>query len=175
MSGIELFGLGLALYALSRKKKGNAPALVNYGKVLSYSDIVHKWKRETGLKLPETFILGIIAQESGGNPEAKGSSGEVGLMQLTYPAYVDSGVTFPFDDLVIPEKNIEAGVKYLKWIEEYLIKNGVPERELVEGTVKSYNIGIGNYMGDNLKEAGEKYWRQILKHRDIIIKRGFGL
>ena len=168
---LGLLGIGL----LSKKGvKASVPG-VNYGKVLSYAELVDYWKKQVELGLPNAFILAIIAQESGGYTNAKGSSGEIGLMQLTYPAYVDSGVKWKFEELWEPEKNIESGIRYLKWIENYLTKKGVPSREITQGTVISYNIGVGNYLGNNHMDKGLDYWNKILHHRDIIIKRGFGV
>ena len=55
-------------------------------------------------------LIAVIQQESGGNPNARGRSGEQGLMQLMPGTAAGLGVTNAFD----PFQNIMAGAKYLR-------------------------------------------------------------
>jgi hypothetical protein len=59
------------------------------------------------------LALAIAYQESRFNPDApRGSSGEVGLMQIKPSTAAEMG--FSMKDILDPDKNIEAGIKYLK-------------------------------------------------------------
>jgi hypothetical protein len=59
------------------------------------------------------LALAIAYQESRFNPDApRGSSGEVGLMQIKPATAAEMG--FTMKDILDPDKNIEAGIKYLK-------------------------------------------------------------
>ncbi len=63
-------------------------------------------------------IIAVIAVESGGNPQLKGSAGEIGLMQLTQAALTDVnnyyGFVFSQADLKNPIPNILAGTVFLR-------------------------------------------------------------
>jgi Rod binding domain-containing protein len=56
------------------------------------------------------LISAVIAQESGGDPNAVSSKGAKGLMQLMDSTASEMGVTRPFQ----PQSNIMGGTKYLK-------------------------------------------------------------
>jgi hypothetical protein len=58
------------------------------------------------------LAIALAYRESGLNPQAKGSKGEVGLMQVM-PATA-KGLGFTPDELADPSKNIEIGLTYLK-------------------------------------------------------------
>lgn len=58
------------------------------------------------------LAVALAYRESGLNPKAKGSSGEVGLMQVM--PRTAKGMGFTFDELSDPSKNIEVGLTYLK-------------------------------------------------------------
>lgn len=144
--------------------------LSGYNKVLYWKTEVLKWHNGLQLKTPVAFVMGMMATESMGNPEAVGSKGEIGLFQLTYGAYIDSGVNYRYEDLVDPYKNIETGLKYIKWIENYLSHNGVAEDDFLQGVIMSYNIGVGNYLQGKYLNAGQSYFRKVQNHRKEILK-----
>jgi soluble lytic murein transglycosylase-like protein len=60
------------------------------------------------------LVHSIIKVESNYNPYAVSSRGAQGLMQLMPPTARDLGVTNSFD----PRQNIEAGVRYLKYLQD---------------------------------------------------------
>ncbi len=89
----------------------------------------------TASGLPAALIYAIILKESSGNPEAQhGKSGARGLMQLKAAAAGEQG--FTYDDLLDPEKNVEAGSGYLaRMLGRF---EGDPKRAL-----SAYNVGPG--------------------------------
>lgn len=60
-------------------------------------------------RVPPALIAAIIMVESGGNPHAVSSSGNIGLMQLKRTTAASYGVTNLYD----PVENIKAGARYL--------------------------------------------------------------
>jgi len=86
--------------------------------VLSAQELrqVAKWERYAKEAAELTgidpfIILGVIATESRGYPDAIGLIGEIGLMQLTTPAVQDLGYNVVPKD---PRENIRAGALYLR-------------------------------------------------------------
>lgn len=69
--------------------------------------LIDKYSQQHGLK-PEV-VQQLIAVASGNNPQAVGSNGNLGLMQLKPQVFREFGYTDPFD----PEQNISAGTKHL--------------------------------------------------------------
>ncbi|MDB5098039.1 MAG: transglycosylase domain protein, partial [Cyanobacteria bacterium RYN_339] len=82
--------------------------------------------------VPMPMILGVIMQESGGNPNARSPVGAQGLMQLMPATARGLGVHNSLD----PRQNVEGGVKYLgQLMREF---HGVPANVLA-----AYNAGPG--------------------------------
>lgn len=81
--------------------------------------------------LDESLVLGLVEQESNFNPNATSKTGAAGLFQLTKIAakQVKGEKTYDVD------KNIEYGLKYLKWC----IDNTKTEEE----ALVAYNRGLG--------------------------------
>lgn len=115
---------------------------------LSYSAYVRAHAREHGLD--PALVAAVIYQESKFHPDAKSSSGAIGLMQLT-PATAKGiairthGSAFETSDLYDPEINIRYGAWYLhdlfaKYHSETLV-------------LAAYNAGQGNV--DRWRAAGE--------------------
>lgn len=72
-----------------------------------YQQIISGASKDFGV--PIDLIRSVIQVESSGNPNAVGSSGEKGLMQLMSGTARDLGVPNAFD----PSQNIRGGTKYL--------------------------------------------------------------
>lgn len=141
-------------YYLSRRRTDDAYKSAIAQKIKSaawYSRIV---RMAADYNLPRERVAAIIAVESAGNPDAKGRSGEVGLMQLLSPAIQDvyeqwgqsyelkllSGVNF-FE----PELNIALGTAYLAILKN---RNGGD----VDTATKRYN-GRGSVTDSYLSDV----------------------
>lgn len=62
--------------------------------------------------IPRWLLRAVVKVESGWDPSAVGSAGEVGLMQLKVPAALEGGIAA--GDRTNPWANLRAGAKYLR-------------------------------------------------------------
>ena len=90
-------------------------------------------------------------QESRFEPNARSWAGAQGLLQIMPATAADLGLADPFD----PEDNIEAAVRYLKWLEDNYWEEKIPDPdERVKFILASYNAGAGHVMdAQRLTEA----------------------
>lgn len=99
------------------------------------------------------LVAAIIRTESGWDPEAVSERGAQGLMQLmpdtaadiANKGYVD-GYSYPADDLLDPDTNIEYGCAYFSFLLSYF--NGATDK-----AIAAYNAGMGNV--DSWMEQGD--------------------
>jgi soluble lytic murein transglycosylase len=115
---------------------------------LHYSEYVRVHAREHGLD--PALLAAVIYQESKFNPDARSSSGAIGLMQLTPStahgiAVRTHGAAFRTSDLLNPEINIRYGAWYLH---DLFAKYGSEQLVLA-----AYNAGQGNV--DRWRAKGE--------------------
>lgn len=83
------------------------------------------------------LLMAIIEEESGGNPEAVGAAGEIGLMQIYPKWHSDRMEELGVYSLYAPKSNILVGTDYLtELFEEYgdlgtvlMVYNGVSDAE----------------------------------------------
>jgi peptidoglycan lytic transglycosylase len=115
---------------------------------LHYSAIVRERARAEGID--PALLAAVIYQESKFRPEARSSSGAIGLMQLT-PSTAEGialrtgGTAFRVSDLTDPEINIRYGTWYLRHL---FGKYGD-----VELALAAYNAGQGNV--DRWRRTGQ--------------------
>ena len=99
--------------------------------VLEYSEIN---------ALPPELVMAVIHTESGFRPQVQSSVGARGLMQITEETFdwvkVRTGGTALYDDLFVPEVNIEYGTALLR-----LLLN---EFGSVENALGAYHAGFGS-------------------------------
>jgi hypothetical protein len=103
-----------------------------------------------------TLALAVVYQESRFRPKVKrGADGEVGLMQIK-PSTA-AGLGYSMQDILIPEKNIEAGLKYLKEALDVtgndirlapIYYNGGPETFNKFASGQDYSPKIDKYLAD---------------------------
>jgi hypothetical protein len=95
------------------------------------------------------LVRAIIYVESKGDPSLVSMNGAVGLMQLMPSTAEFLGI----QDILNPEKNIEAGVKYLSW----LVRNYDETRMLW-----AWNAGIGMLENDHMPRETKAFIVHVL-------------
>ncbi|SDJ58956.1 membrane-bound lytic murein transglycosylase F [Microbulbifer yueqingensis] len=86
------------------------------------------------------LITAQMWQESNFNPKATSPVGAQGLLQVMPRTGEDMGYPPPLYD---PDKNLQAGVKYMEWVRNRF-KDPLPEDEKLWFTLASYNAGLGH-------------------------------
>jgi membrane-bound lytic murein transglycosylase F len=86
------------------------------------------------------LLASLIYQESRFMPDAISGQGAVGLMQVM-PA---TGRFFGIDVKESPEKNIRAGVLYIRYLQEFFSTRIPDEKERIKFVLAAYNAGEGN-------------------------------
>lgn len=149
----------LALMIQSGKTEANelypiSPEREIYYIITNYKNYVSQ--ASLMFNIPAKRIYSIIYVESRGNPFAKGSSGEIGLMQITEGALKDTNkayhLNYTMNDLYNSKNNIVLGTAYLSLLKEWL--NG----DLDKAT-QAYNVGYSNVKKNSL--SGTKYLEKI--------------
>ena len=107
-------------------------------------------------------ILAIIAVESGGAPEAIGSIGERGLMQITRDALTDFNAYYvqraTWDELLEERVNIFVGTGYLK-----ILLNNLGN---LDKATRAYNVGASNVVRN--ENSGLDYLQKVLYYESLI-------
>jgi|CXWL01.1.fsa_nt_gi soluble lytic murein transglycosylase-like protein len=144
----------------------------NYGKVRAIAmsqgakkSIVDAAIEEATLQdVDPKLVLAIIQRESEYDPRAVGTSGEIGLMQLMPGTARDMGV-YDSNNLFDERTNIRAGIKYLRWMANFLgldidfsnIRRVAEHKK--RALLAANNAGVGNVLKWR-KKFGENF--QIL-------------
>jgi len=120
---------------------------------IAYARIIGEKAVEMGV--PPTLAIAIAYQESKLNPNIpRGADGEYGIMQVM--PKTGKGMGFTNKDLADPEKNIEAGLKYLK-----------QNLDAFDGDARlatiGYNAGTNNpfFSGGELPKTTENYLKAM--------------
>lgn len=166
------------LMLLKKTSIFTSPDHVNsgYNQVLYWRDIVKKMQGFHGNNIPDEIILGIIAQESMGNNDLKiGSSGEVGIMQITPMGLSYTGLGYTLNQIKIdPKKNIECGIVHLYKDLGYL--------ETLENAIMGYNISREHIRAildarstphnrRMVSTIGKSYLSKVMVHSKIVRKK----
>lgn len=91
-------------------------------------------------ELDAELLYSVVSHESGGNERAVSPAGAQGLMQIMPGTAKGLGLSDPFD----PEKNIEAGARYLKGLIDRYDGN-------IAYALAAYNWGPGNLKKNNYR------------------------
>jgi membrane-bound lytic murein transglycosylase F len=108
------------------------------------------------------LLTSLIYQESRFNAEVTSFAGAYGLMQVM-PA---TGRTFGIDVKASPLNNIKAGVKYLRYLQEFFSERIPDENERIKFILAAYNAGEGNIL-DAMKLA-QKHGKNPLVWDDNV-------
>lgn len=115
-----------------------------------YSAIIAKYAKEYGV--PVDLAHAIVRVESNFNPKARGSAGEVGLMQIKPATARAMGYRGKTKGLYDPDTNIRYGMKYLSMAHEL----GGGE---TCGTILRYNAGHG---AKRMNPVSKRYCGKVL-------------
>ncbi|WP_412060199.1 transglycosylase SLT domain-containing protein [Rubrivirga sp. IMCC45206] len=119
------------------------------GNLSGYDNLLKKYAPGVGW---DWRLLGSqMYQESRFEPRARSWAGAMGLLQIMPATAGDLGLADPYD----PEANIEAAVRYLKWLEDnYWAEKIDDPEERKKFILASYNAGAGHVMdAQRLTEA----------------------
>lgn len=108
-------------------------------------------------------MKGLIQRESEWNPEAIGSVGEIGLVQMRPTTVGDVG-GHP-EDLFDPYKNIEYGAKYFKTLLDRY--DGDYNKALM-----AYNGGMGNLDRGTVSDAAKNYSIEVQRNAEAFRELG---
>lgn len=144
----------------------------------SVTDIVSIVSKEYDIS--EELVNQIITAESSFDSKAVSYCDARGLMQITRPTwdwitqqYLE--VDWNFDECSFdPEKNIRVGVRFLKWISDYLDEKelllNAPKKDLV---LACYNAGPGNVRKYNYSVPPFKETQDYVKKINNMSKYSF--
>lgn len=135
--------------------------VLNTGRISPYDDEIKKLSEL--VKWDWRLIAALIFQESNFNPSVKSHRGALGLMQIM----PSTALWFGYDSIapMNPSKNLELGVKLLRWLDKCFI-NSVPDKEeRINFVLASYNIGIGHIR--DAQNLAEKYGYNRAKWTDV--------
>jgi soluble lytic murein transglycosylase-like protein len=102
------------------------------------------------------LALAVAAKESSFNPNAVGSSGEIGVFQLMPATATSLGVNDPFD----PVQNIEGGIMYLQ---NLLFSYGGDTAK----ALAAYNAGPGAVASGRIPSSTQSYVTSVMSAAGI--------
>lgn len=132
------------------------------GSISPYDDMLRAQAERLGWDW--RLLAALVYQESQFRPGARSWAGAVGLMQLMPRTAEEFGASNPYD----PEENINAGVNFMVWLDEYWRGHIENEKERVKFVIASYNVGQG-HVQDARRLAAEfggdpNVWRNHVEH-----------
>lgn len=119
------------------------------GKISKYDDLIKELAKE--LNWDWRIVASLIYQESQFNPSAESWAGAVGLMQLMPATAEEFGLQNPTN----PKENLEAGIKYLEWLDDFWEPAITDSLERIKFVLASYNIGLGHIV--DARKLADKY------------------
>lgn len=105
--------------------------------VSPYDEIIRKHAKTLGWDW--RMLAAVVYQESKFSINSVSHRGAMGLMQIM----PQTGRHYGVEDLLDPDKNIEAGVKHLRRLQNQLNSSGMELTELIKFTLAAYNAGEG--------------------------------
>ena len=123
---------------------------------MPYGDLIHE--KAEKYHVDPILVAAVIEQESKFRRKARSQVGARGLMQLM----PKTGRWMGASDLYDPEQNVDAGVKYIKYLQEQFDGN-------LRKTIAAYNAGEGNvrrYNGVPPFRETQHYVKKVLHNYD---------
>ncbi|UDF28878.1 UNVERIFIED_ORG: lytic transglycosylase domain-containing protein [Roseateles sp. XES5] len=123
-------------------------------KTASYSGMIQSYAKAYGV--PVDLAHAVVRVESNFNPRARGSAGEIGLMQIKPATARMMGYRGSSKGLYDPETNIKFGMKYLAMAHE--LGGGT-----TCGTILKYNAGHG---AKRMNPVSKRYCGKVQSYID---------
>jgi membrane-bound lytic murein transglycosylase F len=152
------------------------------GKVSNYDDMIRRFSAR--IDWDWRLLASLICQESRFNPHVESYAGAFGLMQIM----PDTGKNYGIDSTSTPEENIEAGIRYIRWLHSIFDPKIPDEKERINFILASYNAGPGHVL-DAMKLAEKNgmdphKWNgnvavwllkksQPVYYNDAVVKNGY--
>jgi len=111
---------------------------LNSGKISKYDTIIKKKSKK--INWDWKLLASLIYQESKFDPEAESWTGAYGLMQIM----PETAETFRIEDYEDPTNNIEAGTRYIKYLNSTFKKHLSDTTDIVKFVLAAYNVGAGH-------------------------------
>lgn len=105
--------------------------------VSPYDDLLKKYAKDLGWDW--RMLAAVVYQESKFSINSKSFRGAQGLMQVM----PGTARYYNVDDLLDPEKNLQAGTRHLKRLQKQFSGEGLDQMEMVKFTLAAYNAGEG--------------------------------
>lgn len=115
-------------------------SVIKKGGISPFDDILKKESEILGWDW--RFLAALIYRESHFNPDAESPLGAYGLMQVT----AETAGMFGVSDYFLPDSNIYAGVRYLKYLNTIFSEYPIDSLEKEKFTLASYNTGPGHVL-----------------------------
>ncbi|PTM92064.1 lytic transglycosylase domain-containing protein [Mycoplana dimorpha] len=126
------------------------------GAPVAYSDLIVVYARRYGV--PVNLAHAVIRVESNFNANARGSAGEIGLMQIKPATARMMGYTGSTKGLYDPETNIKYGMKYLAMAHD--LGGGT-----TCGTILKYNAG---HAATRMNPVSKRYCGKVRDLLDLL-------
>lgn len=108
------------------------------------------------------LVASVVYQESNFNPAVESWAGAIGLMQVM----PETGEFLHAGDLRDPNQNIKAGIKFLKFLDDYWAKTVSDPEERLKFVLASYNVGVSHVI--DAQKLARKNARNAAKWNDSV-------
>jgi len=134
----------------SAKIVGSEYYTLTSGKVSAYDEYIKEYSKI--INWDWRLIASLIYQESRFKSNVKSWAGAYGLMQLMPTTARRFGVNKESP----PEKNIKAGIQFIKWLDKRFENRDITdEEEKIKFILASYNVGLGHVL--DARRLADKY------------------
>lgn len=137
---------------------------LNTGKISQYDNIIKE--KCKNIKWDWKLLASLIYQESKFDPEAESWTGAYGLMQVM----PETAETFRIYNYEKPISNIEAGTRYINYLNKTFKKHLSDTTDLVKFVLAAYNVGAGHVL--DARRLAAKYGKNPDKwdnHTDYFL------
>jgi membrane-bound lytic murein transglycosylase F len=138
----------------------NRYQIIKEGRISAYDDLLKKYS--TTINWDWRLLASLIYQESRFNPFVKSYRGAYGLMQMM----PSTREYFGIDTTASPEKQIKAGVQYIKFLDKEFSDKIPDPNERINFILASYNIGPGHildaqYLAGKFGKNPKKWFKNV--------------